>query len=95
MESSYELPEIFFQHCQLEYIPTHIHLGLHLASDLKVGNHITFIVNKAYKKLGLLKKTSNLVWQNYSFKMYTVLLGLFLYMLLLFGMAAVKAKWKN
>ena len=55
LKSSYELPEIFFQHCHLEYIPTHKHLGLHLASDLKWANHITFIVNKAYKILGLLK----------------------------------------
>ena len=51
LKSSYELPEIFFQHCQLEYIPTHKHLGLHLTSDLKWSNHIPFIVNTAYKKL--------------------------------------------
>ena len=34
----------------------HKHLGLQLASDLKWANHVNFIVNKAYKKLGLLKK---------------------------------------
>ena len=57
LKSSYELPKTFFQHCQLEYIPTHKHLGLHLASDLKWANYIHFYVNEAYNTLGLLKKT--------------------------------------
>lgn len=69
-KSSYELPEIFFQHCKLEYISTHKHLGLHLASDLKWSEHINIIVNKALKKLGLLKKLKFSLGKNSLSKMY-------------------------
>ena len=96
LKSSYELPEIIFQHCQLEYIPTHKHLGLHLASDLKWGNHITFIGNKAYKKIGSPKKKLKLsLGKNTLLKMYTVFIGPLLEYAAVFGMAAVKAKWKE
>ena len=95
LKSSYELPEIFFQHCQLEYITTHKHLGLHLASDLKWANHKHFYVNKAYNTLGLLK-TLKFNLAKYFFQNCTLfLVGFFLNMLLLFGMAADKAKREN
>lgn len=69
-KSSYELPDIFFQHCKLEYITTHKHLGLHLSSDLKWSEHINIIVNKALKKLGLLKKLELSLGKSSLSKMY-------------------------
>lgn len=63
-------PKYFFQHCKLEYISTHKHLGLHLASDLKWSEHINIIVNKALKKLGLLKKLKFSLGKNSLSKMY-------------------------
>lgn len=51
-----EIPELFFQDCQLDIVSSHKHLGLTLSDDLKWSVYINDIVNIVCKKLGLLKK---------------------------------------
>lgn len=52
------LSKLFFEGDRLEFVPTHRHLGLLLSQNLSWSEYIDDIVNSAYKKLGLLKKTS-------------------------------------
>ena len=44
-------PQLIFQQCPLEYVPTHKHLGITLSNNLGWSDHINSIVNKAFKKL--------------------------------------------
>jgi hypothetical protein len=47
------LPKLFFQGDRLECVPFHRHLALLLLHNLSWSTYTDFIVEKAYKKLGL------------------------------------------
>ena len=56
LRSNYTPPKLQFQHCPLEFITSHKHLGLVLSQDLSWSAYIDSIVKNAYQRLGLLKK---------------------------------------
>ena len=64
-------PKLFFQHCQLEFVPVHKHLGLFVSCDMGWSHYINSITSAAYKKLGLLKKLKFTLGRNTLLKMYT------------------------
>ena len=41
---------------QIKEVDSHKHLGIEFANDMSWKNHINTIVNKAYKRLGILRK---------------------------------------
>ena len=64
------LPKLFFQGDRLEFVPFHRHLGLLLLHNISWSTYIDFIVEKAYKKLGLLKKLKFKIGRNHLSKFY-------------------------
>ena len=71
LRSNYTLPKLQFQHCPLEFITSHKHLGLVLSQDLSWSAYIDSIVKKAYQRLGLLKKLKFTICRKTLSKMYT------------------------
>ena len=65
-----QLPELYFDNCQLEYVTHHKHLGILFSSKLGWSDYIEGIVKKAYKKLGLLKKIKFTVSRDILSQMY-------------------------
>ena len=50
------VPKLFFQGDRLKCVPVHRHLDLLLSHNLSRLEYISTVVEKAYKKLRLLKK---------------------------------------
>ena len=71
LRSNYTPPKLQFQHCPLEFITSHKHLGLVLSQDLSWSAYIDSIVKKAYQRLGLLKKLKFTMCRKTLSKMYT------------------------
>ena len=57
------MPKLFFNGDILEFVPVYRHLGLLISESLSWTNFIDSVVNSAFKKLGLLKKTQVQYWQ--------------------------------
>lgn len=43
-------PKLFFQHCQLEFVPVHMYLGLFVSCDFGWSQYVNKITSTAYKK---------------------------------------------
>ena len=82
------MPKLFFNGDRLEFVPVHRHLGLLISENLSWTNFIDSVVNSAFKKLGLLKKSSSSKLAEKTYRNYILLSSdLCLNMLQLFGMA--------
>lgn len=51
-----QFPFLKFQDCALDFVSSHIHLGITLSQDLGWSTYINSIIANANKKIGLLKK---------------------------------------
>ena len=51
-------PNIFLKDIKINQVATHKHLGIFLSKNMKWTTHIDYSVNKARKKLGLLRRQS-------------------------------------
>ena len=49
-------PPLYMGNTQIKEVDSHKHLGIELANDMSWKTHINTIVNKAYKRLGILRK---------------------------------------
>ncbi|XP_055995247.1 uncharacterized protein LOC125672352 isoform X1 [Ostrea edulis] len=64
------LPKLFFQGDRLECVPVHRHLGLLLSHNLSWSLYIDSIVDKSFKKLGLLKRLKFKIGRKHLSKLY-------------------------